>query len=319
MWCRFVYIFKLRSRAKCFIVALVLICFNAPEIYARDSFELHKVDYYAVLGIEKETGGNIEKLLSLINEIIDQKGGNSEFIRRLKDEFGLAFGGAQKHRYVFHWGFNIDLKYHKPLIKELDRLVREDIERQLDNEEGEYYKEYQERKEEIDRETYIDEKTEERKEEILEFINEERAEQNRNLINTCMELTGLNRSMSAGLITILWDIHVLSDYLGQKTEGLLEFSSLSIDLRNHGLERLFEMDKRNGRFKSKYDAVIKQLDWIYGSYRTERERACGFINFLCGYSDCNSQASEGYGAIANLIKESEVVKGILNKKGISIK
>lgn len=298
------------------VVFCVIINVILPNIYARDNYELHKVDYYAVLGIEKITGQSIEELLQLIHEVVDQKGGNSEFIFRLKNEFGLSFGGAQKHRYIFHWGFNIDLKHHKPLIAELDKIVRINIEQEIYITGNPYQVEYEQRKEKVDKQTYIDEKTEEKIEEILEFINAERAKQNRILINKCMEITGLNRNMSAGLVTILWDIHILSDYLGQLTEGLLDFSTLSIDLRKYGLERLFELDKRDEQFRSKFDKVQKELNNIYSSFRTDRDRACALLNYLCGYSDCYTQNKSGDGAIALLIKESNTIKNILSQRGI---
>jgi len=305
------YHVKYNINCRIVFILLAVVGFAVANSYARDNFDLHKVDFYRVLGIERSQGGRLEDLFAMLHEIIDQKGGNSDFIRELKDKFGLTFGGAQKHRYIFHWGFNADLKDHEPLMKELDK-VRDKIKKKLEDESSEYYKEYQEVKESMDVDKYIDKK-------VLDFINKERAAQNRRLINKCMEVTGLDRSMSAGLITILWDIHILSDYLGQITEGMLDFPSLSIDLCRHGLERLFEQDNKDPVFREKFDNALEQLENIYGGDRREKERACDYLNFLCGYSDCNSQALEGNGAIANLLRESNVVKGILSKKGIPIK
>ncbi len=263
---------KYSTNCRIVFILLAVVVFAIANSYARDNFDLHKLDFYRVLGIEPSQGSGLENLFAMLHEIIDQKGGNSDFIRELKDKFGLTFGGGQKHRYIFHWGFNVDLKYHKPLIKELDK-IRDEIEKQLEDESSEYYREYQEVRESVDREEYIDEKADEIKEEVLDFINKERAEQNRRLINKCMEVTGLDRSMSAGLITILWDVHILSDYLGQITEGMLDFPSLSIDLRRHGLERLFEHDNKDPVFRKKFDESLKQLENIYGGYRTEKDRA----------------------------------------------
>ncbi len=288
----------------------------AMGVEARDSYPEHREDYYRVLGIE---GPNpLDELFESLNKIIDQEGGNSKFIRNLKDKFGLTFGGGRKHRYIFHWGFNVDLEKHEPLMKEIEGKVREDIEEKVEKNGSEYYDEYNGIKDENHREQYIESKVEEKVEEVLSYINEERAKQNRMLIELCMSKTGLgSRSMSAGLITILWNIHVISDYLGTEREGLLSFSTLSMDLRDKGLYRLFEQDLKDAEFERKYNKVIKELDTIFGSTYSDVNRACGYLNYLCGYGDCRGQMPGGNkGAIAYLIGESKVVKGILVKNGI---
>lgn len=263
-----------------------------PVSYARSDYNKHKLDFYSVLGISSERGGMLEPLFRELHDTIDQKGGNSEFIRELKNKFGLKFGGGTKHRYIFHWGFNIDLKYHKPLM---DSLEEEFMEQGLEGDE-------------------LDENIEE----ALDFINEERARQNRKLIQRCGEITGLPRDMSAGLITILWDIHILSDYLDKEKEGLLSFPKLSSDLRSKGLERLFEQDCRNSDFGQRFKQVVNQLDNIYRTYNSEKGWACEYLNFLCGYDDCNNQILNGKGALADLLRNSKVVRGILSKKGIEL-
>lgn len=299
------------------VIFVVLVIFIIPimDVYGRDSYENHVIDFDRVLGA-KERGG-LEDLYKKLHEVIDQKGGQSQFINRLKERYGLTFGGGRMHRYMFHWGFNVAIEEHTPLMDELNSQICEHITRKLGDEGSEYYKEYNGKKEEMSKGAYVTAKSREIMKKVVEEINDERAKQNRELINLCMEKTGLNRSMASGLITVLWDIHIMSDYLGREKKGLLSFSRLSVDFRRRGLERLFEQDNKDGDFKREYDSVIKELDNKFGSLRSDSDRACEYLNYLCGYEDCQGQnSSRAGGAIAKLIRRSQVLKGILTKNGV---
>ncbi len=307
------------NRLRFFVCCVFVSVFFALYVYGRDTYQEHRVDYYSVFGIDSGAGGRLEELFRELNEVIDQKGGNSEFIRKLKQEYGLPFGGGRKHRYMFHWGFNVDLSRHTALIEELKGAIEKNVREELEDKQGEYYKELQEQGGGGDLERFVEEKVEEKLEEALEFINKERARQNRALMSKCEEATGLrDRDMVGGLMTVLWNIHVISDYLGTETGGLLPFHNVSIDLKR-GLERLFDKDRRQSpEVDRKLREVLKELDRIYGSSFSDRDRACGYLNYLCGYSDCGTQQRVGQGAIASLFKSSTIVKGILNKSGINI-
>ncbi len=289
----------LRSSLRLILLTLVFLSVLGSDLYARENYAKHRIDYYAVLGIDRGSNSSLEPLFARLNDIIDQEGGNSKFIKELKDKFGLSFGGGKKHRYLFHWGFNQDIRKFKTLRnvleEEFSKIVRNELagdENQMDG-------------------RSVDEIVEERVGEALEFIHKKRNEINRELIQLCMQITGLPRNESAGLITILWDVHILADYTGKELEGLLPFPEVSIDLKEKGIRRLFEQDiRQSSEFEQMVKGVFKQLEGVYSS------GSCGYLNVLCGYSDCVAQVEAGEGAIAQLLKQSKIIRGILEKNGI---
>jgi len=284
----------IRKGLKLIVFLLLFLSVLGSNLYARDSYERHKLDYYAVLGIERAPNNPLKPLFKKLNDIIDQEGGNSEFIKDLKEKYGVSFGGGKKHRYLFHWGFNQDIEKFEPLIEALNKEISEDIKKEGNLDKNQMEKE---KKEKV--------------KDALKFIKDKRNEANRELIEKCMQITGLPRNEAAGLLTILWDIHILADYTGKELEGLPHFCEVSIDLREKGINRLFEQDiRQSSEFERMVDQMVEQLDSVYSN------GPCGYLNVLCGYSDCENQVNAGNGALAQLLNQSKIIRGILEKNGI---
>jgi hypothetical protein len=178
----------------------------------------HIAFWYECFGIDKtdtESRIKLEPLFQLIQKEIDwvfrkedsfDDAGEEylRFWRNLKAKYPDFKTFEYRHRLFFHWGFNTKLKYYEPLKTCLKKLKYSD--EQID---GIY--------------RMIEKENDKRKERILKKI---------------MQTTGMSRLYSKALATILYDIHILSDWETGNGLGLMSIDQLRTEILYYGYKYL---------------------------------------------------------------------------------
>lgn len=210
---------------------LFMFFFLCPQDACCLAKEAHYLDWHQVLGIyDAASKRALEPIFKYMHEnVIDAEGNprrETELKRTLRNRWHLTFN-PRNHRVLFHWGFNQDIKRYVPLLEEIDRQWQRD--------EYNMRTKYENSNSSMTFEEYL--LVEKRK--VLDYINTERNERNRMIIELVSKHTGLHRRSARALATILWDVHILADFSTPATAGLPETKSIRQDIIRHGFEDMF--------------------------------------------------------------------------------
>lgn len=192
-------------------VISILLFLSALSAAARSGFDLHKADFYAVLGFE-ENAKVTAWMRQISSSMIDNyrgpelpEYGGENFYNWLKSEFP---GFKCKHRLLFHWGYN-SRPWSDELQAKVDALPWGSDDAEVKRFQKALVDEQQRRNREANAAT----------ERLFGFAS-----------------GGVEASWANAMISILYDTHLLGDYLpppdNSDFDGLQNFSSVVGDLIN---------------------------------------------------------------------------------------
>lgn len=199
------------------IFSVQFILFIGTIVYSMGGLE-HIAFWYDCFGLDKndtESRLQLEPLFKQIQKEIDWvfrredpfDDGSEEYLRfwnNLKKKYPDFNTFEYKHRLFFHWGFNAKIKNYEPLKKCLKNLK------------------------------YSDEQIKD----IYDLIEKENETRKNRVIKSIRKTTGFDLLSAKALATILYDIHLLSDWETGNGIGLLSIDQLRTDILYNGYNYL---------------------------------------------------------------------------------
>ena len=194
----------------------------------------------AIGAVEFDSRRALDPLWRTLADAIDREAsGYSELEKDIRDLFPQYTRGRIGHRLFFHWGFNQNPRHFTPLIRQLKDC-------DLD---------------------------EEAVDKVCDMIISEQRKRNRNIIDSVSSTTGIMGPNARGLATILYNVHLLSDYKTENSLGLLPLYKLNLDTIEQGFGRLLPNEG-----KEKYlDAIRFEMEGAYLSPGSDRDRASNML------------------------------------------
>ena len=201
-------------------------------IFCSDVFALSGDDHAGlwndVFGVQDRAAREkIQPLWKAAQEVIDDYKKDYD---KLKEKFPwFKFNRTDTHRLLFHWGFNADPKRHSPLVRQV-RLRLKD---------------------------HPDSKNQER--EFFSYLATNiQAGRNRDLIKAVTSVTGIPtaRGYANAVATIIYDVHLLGDYMTVNTSALPKIDEIENDIVQNGLSKLIAGGDKSERLK-KIDDELK--------------------------------------------------------------
>ena len=217
----------------------------------------HIKDWKMVLGLKgKKDEGKValNDLWTTAQNLIDKT--SDVYQSEVKSNFKWFSYGTYTHRILFHWGFNNDPQHHEPLEKHVRRRLRA------------YYDEQIGKGRSLP-ENFIASETQL----FYKMMKELQGKRNRKLIQKVVEVTGIPtaRGYANSLATIIYDVHMLSDYTTTNISALPSIGRLEHDLLVNGFGRLLKTKDGIERLEQ-IEREIKQAVNV-GRGRTNRVRA----------------------------------------------
>ena len=211
------------------ILSLLLAVFVVGDSLAKSGKD-HMQDWNKVFGVtDKTSRDNIQPLWRTAQEVIDRY---EEDYDELKENFTwFKLERTYSHRLLFHWGFNTDPKRYPQLVRQVRLRLKEENHPDPDKEERKFF-------------SYL--------------VNNIQARRNRKLINAVTSVTGIPtaRGYANAVATILYDVHLLGDYVTTNTSALPKIDDIERDLTDNGFSRLIAGGDKSERLE-KIDAELK--------------------------------------------------------------
>lgn len=207
----------------------------------------HSHVWNELFGIADNSLERIQPLWDKAQDIIDKHNYDNAY-RRLKDEFKWFNWGAYGHRLMFHWGFNTYPGNHEPLARQVRICLREYVaDGKIDASE-----------------------VEQESKRFFDFIAEElQGPRNSELNNAVTKYMGISgRQYDRAIATIIYDIHLISDFVTVNTSALPNLKLIENDLSQLGFGRLTNDGGYLTGIKHDFDKAIK-----IGRGRTNKARA----------------------------------------------
>ena len=207
-------------------LSLVLLIFTCSDVFALGG-DKHAELWNDVFGIHDSAAKEkIQPLWKASQEVIDGVGND---YRDLQARFNWFTWGSYGHRLLFHWGFNTNPKNFAPLVRQVRSCLK----------------------------NHPDAKNQER--EFFSYLTTSiQARRNRKLINAVTSLTGIPtaRGYANAVATIIYDVHLLGDYMTVNTSALPKIDEIENDIVQNGLSKLIHGGDKSERLK-KIDDELK--------------------------------------------------------------
>ena len=206
-------------------LSLVLLIF-CSDVFAM-SERGHSGLWNDVFGVQDRAAREkIQPLWKAAQEVIDGIGND---YRDLQERFNWFTWGSYGHRLLFHWGFNTNPKNFAPLVRQVRSCLK----------------------------NHPDSKNQER--EFFSYLATNiQARRNRKLINAVTSVTGIPtaRGYANAVATIIYDVHLLGDYMTVNTSALPRIDEIENDIVQNGFSKLIAGGDKSERLK-KIDDELK--------------------------------------------------------------
>ncbi len=246
--------------------------------YAHSGFDLHKADFYAVLGFE-DNAKVTAWMRQISSKMIDgYKGvelpqyGGMDFYNYLKAEFP---GFKCKHRLLFHWGYN-SRPWNEGLQAKADALPWGRNPDELQRFKQTIANEQQRRNREANAMT----------EKLFGFAS-----------------SGKDASYANAMISIVYDVHLLGDYTpdNKDFDGVQDFSSVVGDLIN----AIRKIDEAQGK------ALVKSIQTASKQQQPVQQKAVAMLEILRQEMPEFLQKAQGGSLKRRLAKQGIIFKDYL--------
>ena len=250
----------------CFVFVVILVGEGGTK-----DLHGHRDDWEEAFGFEPDQA-SLDRLWSEAREVLDRW---QDAYAEIKRRFPWFDWGEYRHRLLFHWGFNEAPARHEPLIRQVEisyanyvRKIRDTIQRKPDaTPEGLIaeipllkavpHELLQDLSPAGRMAIWAELESSVKKEQFSAFWSFLRAEQgrrtsnpessdgsrrNRELIRSVESNLGLSGRPARAMATLIYDIHVLSDYTTPDKAALADLSRLKDDIANLGVRRLVGPD-----------------------------------------------------------------------------
>lgn len=238
------------------LIIVLFVCFAPKHAWSKDKTG-HVKDWEAVLGLKEkneEGKANLDDLWKTTQNLIDKT--SDVYQSEVKSRFKWFSFGTETHRILFHWGFNNDPKHHEPLEKHVRRRLRAHFDDATS-------------KGHLLPDDFIRTETQA----FYEKMKELQGKRNKQLIQKVTEVTGIptSRGYANAVATIIYDVHMISDYTTTNISALPSIGRLEHDLLVNGFGRLLKTKDGIERL-DQIERGIKQAVNV-GRGRTNRVRA----------------------------------------------
>ena len=212
--------FKLRL-----MLSWVMVFLACTVVFAK-SGDQHTREWNDVFGIRDKTSEkNIQPLWKVAQDVIDETKSDYD---DLKKKFNWFKWGTYTHRLLFHWGFNANPQSYAPLVRQVRSCLKDKSDAR--NQERQFF-------------AYLTKNIQ--------------APRNKRLINAVVSVTGIPtaRGYANAVATILYDIHLLGDYIPTtegkipNTSALPKIDDIEADLVEKGFKKLLAGGDKSERLK----------------------------------------------------------------------